>query len=67
MSSMVGQKVWNKKHTDNGIITKESYAYCPVYKVTHPCYIVKWNSGKITKPRRSMILKTVEGEFEVQK
>ena len=64
---MVGERIWNKEHTNSGIITKESRAYCPICKTTHPCYIVKWDNGKTTKPRQSMVMRNIEGILEVQK
>lgn len=62
--SDVGKRIWNRGHTEYGIVTKESERYCAACG-RHSCLIVKWEDGIRTKPCTAGVKNLSNGELEI--
>lgn len=61
----IAKAVWNRGHTECGIVIGVTSRYCAACESGHRCLIVEWPNGKRTKPCTKGMKRLSDAEWEI--
>lgn len=62
----VGSTMLSRDAKHHGVVLRCSSRYCAACGYVQPCWVVKWEDGKITKPCVSGVKRNSDGALQIE-